>query len=144
MELCLGACCCDWGKPSCSPAKTANGGGSSVVAELPMALTTPQMFLLYELFLRSFNGELKRPESWKRVLLMFLAKIPAPQRLVNFRGITLLEVIAKLCMAMLMLWAGTFPVPVHHKCAVIAAYSAGASAARVALILAILVRKRSE
>ena len=58
--------------------------GAKVVSELIMALTMPQLFLLYEVFLRRFNGELKRPESWTRVLLMFIAKITALQKLVNF------------------------------------------------------------
>ena len=66
------------------------------------------------------------------------------EKLIHFRGIALLDVIVKLYMVALMLWAGTLPVPAHHKCAVIAAYSAGTSAAHVALILASLLRKGSE
>ena len=49
---------------------TANGGGARVVAELIIALTMPQMFLLYEFFLERFNGEMKKTYSWLKVLLM--------------------------------------------------------------------------
>jgi hypothetical protein len=84
------------------PGKAA-GGGDDLVPEMVLALPWAVVYIIHCLFARRFHGRIAgEPPSWRRLMLVFLAKVRNAVELNEFRGIALLSVLAKWYMACIM------------------------------------------
>lgn len=122
---------------------TSNGGETEIVAEMILGLTLPLMLLLWRIFLERFRGRGARPQSWKTLLINFIGKCMLPLRMKDFRGVALMDVVAKLYMSSLMIWLATLPLPKHLGDACCAAYTQGLCVDDVGLLFASILRKHA-
>lgn len=96
--------------------ETVAGGGSMIVPEMLLALSWLQLEIINTLFVKRFQGSLVgEPESWRQLIIVFIAKCQAANEMVDFRGICLIDVFAKWYMQgiMMMLRKSVKHLPVH-------------------------------
>eukprot|EP00973_Karenia_brevis_P073943 10278534-Karenia_brevis.AAC.1 len=75
---------------------TAASGESTVVPEMIMALSWLHLEVINDLFAARFQGHVAdEPESWRQLVIIFIAKCRAASAMADFRGICLIDVFAK-------------------------------------------------
>ena len=104
-----------WARARLQNGKT-NGGCSTLVPENIELLPLPSIYLLIRLFRVRIQGQTREVmRSWHNILLSFLEKVRNPSRMLQFRGVCLLDTFGKLFMSCLVTMFKRQPVPVQWK-----------------------------
>ena len=115
---------------------TAAGGGRLIVPDFLCCLPLVVSLFIYTAFHRLFVfGDVATPESWRTILLIMLAKHAFPKLFSHYRGISLLDGVAKWYSGALMC---NIERQINTKCqgfACCSAYSKHRSTVEIVLVL---------
>ena len=120
---------------------TASGGGSRLTSDMLCVLPLTLCFYFLEICKqRYFGGEelIQAPTSWHHILLIFLNKVGLPSRFTQFRGIALLDAMAKWYMAAVVLSIAEQIRPSRVAHAACFAYEPGRQCGEMLLIISLI------
>ena len=107
-------------------AGTANGGESLVVAEWLKSVPLLVCFVVLKLFFdRLYGAEVHRIHSWKVLVMLLLPKVARADVLTKFRGVVLLDLVAKWYVGSIIVLCERYPIPPRSKWVVQLAYERG-------------------
>ena len=116
--------------------ETASGGGSKVVNEHLHVMPLQFFFWLLSVFALRFDTAIcKSPASWRKIVMVFLAKQQAPYMFKHFRGIALLEIVSKFYMGTVVICLQKQIRRTRFTHSVMFVYTKNRSSAEVVLIL---------